>query len=144
MIDWSNPGDKITPHFSVGEATSLRNWNRLANEDDDGLTVDIRASLLDTCVIMEAIRAHLGSPILVHCMFRSEKYNTEQGIHPAKDVHSMGMACDFNCPGVSIQEVKDKLEPVLEKFNIRMEKGTTTWVHIDTRQPGPSGRYFTA
>jgi len=79
-------------------------------------------------------------------MFRSPQYNIEQKIllPTGMDVHAMNLACDFDAsPNLTIQQVKDILEPQLETLGIRMERGTTTWVHVDLRQPGPSGRYFT-
>lgn len=138
-IDWTNPKAKVSDHFTVNDCLILHNWNRLAKEDD-GADFNALSSL---CQVMEKVRVLLGCPINVHCMFRSQKYNQEQGIKPA-DVHSMNLACDFDCsPTLTIQQVKDILEPNLESLGIRMEKGTTSWVHIDTRAPGPSGRYFT-
>jgi hypothetical protein len=79
-------------------------------------------------------------------MFRSKAYNIEQSIllPTGADVHSMSVACDFDANDtMSIQDIKDKLEPMLEQLQIRMERGTTSWVHVDLRAPGPSGRYFT-
>lgn len=139
-MDWTNPQEKATEHFSVEDCLLLHTWNRLATEED-GVDFDKLTAL---CEKLEEVRTLLGCPMNVHCMFRSESYNQSQSISPAKDVHSMNLACDFDCSGnLTIQEVKDKLEPELEKLGIRMEKGTTTWVHIDLRAPGPSGRYFT-
>lgn len=139
-IDWTNPEDQVTAHFKVRDCITLHNWNRLATEAD-GVDFDAMVAL---CEKMEQVRDLLGCAIKVHCMFRSQDYNKEQGIKP-DDVHSKNIAADFDCsPALSIQEVKDKLEPELENLGIRMERGTTTWVHVDTRAPGPSGRYFTA
>jgi hypothetical protein len=143
-INWESPTCNITQHFLVGDAITLHSWDRLANEDD-GLTDDGKQKLVILCNKMEEIRTFLGCPINVHCMFRSQKYNQEVVKAIPNDVHAQFLAVDLDCsPHMTIQEVKDKMEPVLEKFNIRMEKGTTTWVHLDLRAPGPSGRYFTA
>jgi hypothetical protein len=79
-------------------------------------------------------------------MFRSPQYNIEQKIllPTGMDVHAMNLACDFDCNStMSIDDVKSKLEPLLAQLGIRMERGTTSWIHVDLRQPGPSGRYFT-
>ena len=141
-IDWTDPAAQVTDHFTVGDALTLHNWGRIATEEDGA---DF-AKLLALCQKMEEVRAALGCPINVHCMFRSKKYNLEQGIlkPTGDDVHARSEACDFDCNGhLTIQQVKDKLEPKLEELGIRMEKGTTSWVHIDLRLPGPSGRYFT-
>ena len=141
-IDWTDPTARVTDHFTVKDCLWLHSWNRLATEDD-GVDLD---KILATAQMMETIRAALGCPINVHCMFRSKAYNIEQQIllPTGADVHSMSIACDFDCNStMSIQEVKDKLESQLEDLGIRMERGTTTWVHCDSRAPGPSGRYFT-
>ncbi len=144
VIDWTSPKCNITEHFTVEDACMLHSYNRLANEMD-GLNDLMKNLLIALCQKMEQVRAILNCPIDVHCMYRSEAYNTAQGIKPAKDVHSMGLACDFDCgPHMTIEQVKAKMEPELAKLGMRMEKGTTTWVHLDLRAPGPSGRYFTA
>jgi hypothetical protein len=138
IIDWSDPECLITPNFKVKEALTLHRWNRLATKEDGFVEADI----IETCQMMEKIREYLGCSINVHCMFRSQKYNLEIGA-PKMDVHFLSMACDFDCnPIMTCDEVKEKLLPKLEEFNIRIEKGTTNWVHCDWRMPGPSGRYF--
>jgi hypothetical protein len=142
MIDWTNPTDQVTEHFTVNDALMLHEWNRLATEGD-GADFDKLTAL---CQMLERVRVILGCPILVHCMFRSTAYNLAQNILPPTglDVHAMNLACDFDCGSVlTIQEIKDTLEPLLDQLGIRMERGTTTWVHVDLHAVGPSGRYFT-
>jgi len=140
MIDWTDAQCMVSDYFKVGEALILHNWNRLATEDD-GVNFDQIEAL---CQKLDQVRELLGCPMNVHCMFRSQDYNTSQNINPAADVHSMSIACDFDCnPNMSIDDIKNALEPQLASLGIRMEKGTTTWVHVDLRAPGPSGRYFT-
>lgn len=142
MTDWSNPLDKVTPHFTVGDALMLHAWGRLAAPGPDGVDTTL---IQELCLKMEEIRTALGCPIFVHCMFRSVAYNQAQNIQPAADVHSMSLACDFDAGGIlSIDEIKAKLEPLLPQLGIRMERGTPTWVHIDLHSVGLSGRYFTA
>ena len=139
-IDWTDGSCLVTPHFTVSEALTLHNWNRLATRDDGFVPQD----MLETCQMMEKIRDFLGCPINVHCMFISPAYNLEINA-PKLDVHALSMACDFDAlPTLSCDDVKAKLQPQLESLNIRMEQGTTNWVHCDWRMPGPSGRYFVA
>src|SRR5579863_3125495 len=120
-IDWTDKSVNVTEHFTVGDCLMLHNWNRLATEDD-GADFDKLTAL---CQVMEQVRAALGNiPLNVHCMYRSTAYNLEQNILPptGKDVHSMSMACDFDAgSAMTIQQVKDTLEPLLESLNIRME-----------------------
>jgi uncharacterized protein YcbK (DUF882 family) len=147
-MDWTNASNQVTDHFTVGEMITLHAYNRLANESD-GLNESMQNQLISLCQILEQVRDLLAVPMNVHCGFRSQGYNQDQGIKPVADVHSGAgndscAAIDFDCnPHLTIQEVKDKLEPVLEQLNLRMEKGTSAWIHLDTRAPGPSGRYFT-
>jgi len=143
-IDWTDATHNITPHFTVGDAITLHSWNRLATEED-GLDDEAKVILITLCQKMEQVRTHLGCPIKVHCMFRSQEYNKEVVKAIPNDVHAQSLACDFDClPNLSFDEIKEKMEPVLEDFGIRMERGTTSWIHLDLRAPGPSGRYFTA
>lgn len=143
-IDWTNTDFAITEHFSVGEALTLHAWNRLANEND-GTTDTVKQNIYDLCTKLEAVRNILNSPILVHCIFRSVDYNKTILHSLPNDVHAMGMAIDFDCgQDLSIDQIKNILAPQLEQLELRMERDTTTWVHLDIHSPGASGRYFTA
>lgn len=138
-IDWTDPSCHVTSHFTVKDCLMLHSWNRLATEEDGA---DFE-KLIALCDKMEQVRNVLECEINVHCMFRSQAYNESQKIKPVGDVHSMSLACDFDSNGyLTIEQVKAKLLPVLSTYGIRMEKGTTTWVHIDLHGVGPSGRYF--
>jgi hypothetical protein len=138
-IDWTTGNSQVTEHFTVNDCLMLHSWNRLATEED-GADFD---KLLILCQKLEEVRDALGSPMNVHCIFRSQDYNKSQSIQPIADVHSMNLAADFDCNDtMSIQDIKDKLVPLLEQLGIRLEFGTTTWCHVDLREPGPSGRYF--
>ncbi len=142
-IDWSNPDYSITAHFSVKDALTLHAWNRLANESD-GLTDEVKANIVSVCNKMEEIRSVLGCAITVHCIYRSPDYNAQVVKAIPHDVHSMGMAVDFDCNGHhTIDEIHTILEPLLEKLGIRMEQKTPTWVHIDIHPVGHA-RYFLA
>lgn len=143
VIDWSNPKCPVTEHFTVADACMLHSWNRLANEAD-GFDNAAKEKIIAVCKKMEEIRAFLGCPITVHCMFRSQKYNQEIVKAIPNDVHAQSLACDFDCNGhLTIAEVHSKLESVLEKMGIRMERDTDTWVHVDLH-PVINARYFKA
>ena len=136
-MDWTNPKEHITPHFTVRDATFLHAFNRLATTADGMDT----AKLIVLCQKMEQIRALLGYPINVHCMYRSPEYNLKIGA-PAHDVHALSEACDFDCfPHLTIVQVQAILEPKLEELGIRMERNTKTWVHVDVH-PVIHQRYF--
>lgn len=144
ILDWTNPKCHVTEHFTVEDACMLHSWNRLATEKD-GFDDAMKAKLIVVCQKMEEVRAALGCPIKVHCMFRSQEYNRDVVKAKPDDVHAQGLAADFDCsPALTIDQIKEKMEPLLATMNIRMEFGTTTWIHLDLRAPGPSGRYFHA
>jgi hypothetical protein len=135
MIDWTDENCQVTSHFTVKDCIYLHQWNKLA---EDGYDPD---KLIRLCQMLETIRAILGCPMNIHSIYRSPEYNKLIGAIP-NDVHSMNLAADFDCnPHLTIQEVKDKLEPMLESLGIRMERGTTSWVHIDLH-PVIHQRYF--
>lgn len=143
-IDWTNGACKVSNHFTVAEAITLHSWNRLANESD-GLTDQVKAEIVKLCSIMDQIRDLIGCPMNVHCIFRSVQYNQEVLHSLPKDVHSMGMAIDWDANShYTIEQAKEKIRPVLEQFGLRLEGGTTTWIHNDTHALGPSGREFKA
>lgn len=140
MTDWTDPNEFVTPHFTVRDCLWLHAWERLASEKDGVFLHKIVA----LCQKLEQVRALLDCPLNVHSMFRSIAYNRNQNINPVNDVHSDSCAVDFDAsPTFTIEEVKDKLRPLLSKLNVRMERATPTWVHLDLRMPGPSGREFT-
>lgn len=143
MIDWTDPKCKITAHFTVHEAIYLPTWERMANESD-GLTEEIKNNLVNLFTIMEKIRDVLGCPINVHCTYRPGPYSVAVGgtIH---DVHTLGQAIDLDCnPNMTCDEAKQKLLPLLESMNLRMEdNGNAPWLHLDAH-PVIHSRFFKA
>lgn len=141
QVDWTNPNCPVTTHFTVKDACFLHNWNRLATIEEGMDTLKLET----LCKKLEEIRTLLNVPMNIHSMFRSEKYNQEQKIFmpTGRDVHALSCAADFDCaPHLTIEQVKEILIPKLEELGIRLEYGTTNWVHLDLRAPGPSSRYF--
>lgn len=140
-MDWTDPTAMVSQYFSVKEALWLHQWNRLATEAD-GLTEAVKQNLFNLCSKLDAIRDYLTYPINVNSMFRPLMYNKALGIAPTADVHSMGMACDFVCPGLTCEQIKQHLLPVLETYGIRMENNLGgNWVHVDIH-PVIHARYF--
>lgn len=141
MTDWSNPSSMVSRYFSVKEALWLPKWDRLANEAD-GLNEDLKLLLIKSFLIFDDVRELLGCPMNVHSGYRPGSYSVLVG-GSMNDVHSRGQAVDFDCaPEYSIEDARTILLPNLAKLGIRLERGTTTWLHADTRAPGPSGRFF--
>lgn len=143
MINWSDPDCNVTDHFTVGDCIWLPHWRRLANETD-GFDKSMESEILQTCEMAEEIRAIVNCPMRVTSMFRPKTYSPLVGGNE-HDVHTKGLAIDFTTvPTIAIDAAKSLLRPHLAALNIRMEKGTPTWIHIDRREVGPSGREFTA
>ena len=140
MADWSDPSNQVSTYFKVKEALFLPSWGRMA-QDSDGLNDDIRANLEALCAKLDVIRAFLACPISVTSMYRPGPYSVLVG-GSSTDVHTHGLAVDFHCDAdMTIEDIKNLLLPKLEEFGIRMEQGTTTWVHIDIA-PVKNARYF--
>jgi Peptidase M15 len=128
-MDWTDGNSSVSDHFSVSDCLTLHSWNRLATEED-GADFD---KLTTLCQVLEQVRAILGAPMSVHCMFRSADYNIQIGANPT-DPHNRSMACDFDCnPKLTCDEVKNILMPHLESLNMRMEDNGNgaSWVHLD-------------
>ncbi len=148
MIDWTNPVDKVSNHFSVKECLWLPQWGRMANESD-GLTDDVKTNLILLCDALDTVRDYFGVPMNVHCMFRPTLYNAL--VKGAKSsAHLIGSACDFDVSGKTCKEAQDKIlsNKKLEIWMMRMEdntKGGTvlpTWIHLDLRVPLPGHPRF--
>lgn len=143
-VDWDDPTSQVSKYFTVHDCLYLPTWKRMATEDD-GATQAVKDNLIQLCMKMDILRDLFGCAINVHCTYRPPEYSVAVG-GSEHDVHTVGEAMDFDCnPNMDIETIRDKIlnENKLEELNIRMEKGTTSWIHIDTRKPGPSGRHFT-
>lgn len=140
MISWQDPNSLVSPNFTVHQCLELPQWFRMANEKD-GLNDVIKQNLIKLCNKLEVIQAILGASLDVHSMYRPSSYSPLVG-GTSTDVHTRGMACDFHVEGMSMEAAAEKIKPLLEGLDMRMEQGTLTWVHLDIHPPGPSGRYF--
>lgn len=137
-----NLDEKVSQHFAWREALWLPSWNRAA-EEKDGLTQDVLNNLKKTFAWMDLVRNHFGKPVHVHCAYRPVDYNKAIGgaLHSQ---HTLGCAVDFDVTGMSCDDVHKEIidQGLLETWGLRMEKGTKGWIHLDSREPGPGGRYF--
>jgi Peptidase M15 len=141
MIKWTDPKCQVTDNFTVHDCLWLGQWGRLANEKD-GLSEEICEKLIIACENAEKIRSILSCKMLISSMYRPPQYSPLVG-GSSTDVHTQGIAFDF-VPNtiLSVEAAKELIRPNLDSLNLRMEKGTTTWIHIDSKAPGPSGREF--
>ena len=153
-----DPKAKISKYFTFKEALWLPSENRMASEAD-GVDEKILASLKKLFSKMDEVRELLGKPIMVHITFRTMAYHlgiyakknaerVSQGLPelkvPMGSAHLSGDACDFHAVGMTCDEVVAALKPELEQLEMRMENNGlgASWVHLDTRPVGVSGKRF--
>lgn len=137
IIDWKDPYCHVTPHFTVHDCLWLPSIATIA----DVPSPEILSNLVKICEAGERVRATIGQPMNVTSMYRPPLYSPRVG-GSEHDVHTRGLAMDFYCAKLPVHQLKSILEPELDALEIRMERGTLTWVHIDIAPVGPSGRYF--
>ena len=146
-IDWNDPASKISKHFTVKEALWLPSWQVLHKPSEDEKT-----NILKQAAKMDLIRDFLGAPIRIHCWIRPILNNSES-IHHGQDynalvkgaknsAHKIGLATDYDAEGLNCDDVRAKLVPKLDEWEIRMEKMPGgNWIHNDCA-PVISYRYF--
>ena len=141
-IDWTNPSVKVSSHFSVRECLWLPSWGRMANESD-GLNDEVKNNLIELCAKMDIVREFLGVSINIHVTYRPEAYNKQIG-GASHSKHFIGSAMDWDASGMNCDDVRARLEPMLEQLDMRMEKlPQSGWVHLDTGNvPSGGHRYF--
>ena len=146
-IDWTDETCSISKHFSVKEALWLPSWGvmHIPSEEE-------KANILEQAAKMDLIRDFLGVPVRIHCWIRpilnnpNSEYNGQDYnalVKGAKNSsHKIGKATDYDAEGLNCDDVRSKLEPMLEEWQIRMERMPGgNWVHNDCG-PVASNRYF--
>ena len=146
-IDWTDPSCMISKHFTVKEVLWLPTWQvmHIPSESE-------KANILKHAAKMDLIRDFLGVPLHVHCWIRPI-LNNPQSLYHGQDYnalvkgaknssHKVGLATDYDAAGLNCDDVRAKLEPKLEEWDLRMEKMPGgNWVHNDSA-PVISTRYF--
>lgn len=146
-------------YFTWREALWLPEEKRAVSDEE--LTPEIKANLIRTFQWMDKIRAWIGRPITVTIALRTMKYHLElydrinkkrkeqglpESVIPMGSFHLKGRAVDFVVVGMSCDEFKGKVrqEKKLDEWKLRMERNGdgTSWIHLDDKEPGPSGREF--
>lgn len=149
-IDWTNPTDKISNHFTVKEACWLPSWSVMHSPSEAE-----KANILSIARIMDTVRELVGKPISVHCWIRpvsvncpgsqhhGGNYNAAIGSVAMHSAHIIGKAVDWDC-GENCDTTRAMLEPKLQLLGLRMEKMPGgPWVHLDCQPVALNGtRYF--
>ena len=146
-IDWTNGSYAISKHFTVKEACWLPSWSvmHIPSEEE-------KQNILKQAAKMDLIRDFLNVPLRIHCWIRPVLNNPESEfngkdynalVKGAKNsAHKIGLATDYDAEGLNCDVVREKLEPKLEEWQIRMEKMPGgNWVHNDCA-PVITYRYF--
>lgn len=134
---------KISKFFSYKEALYLPQWNRCATKKD-GLTNEHLVNLKQLFNKMDAVREYVAAPIIVHVAFRPKDYNALVG-GAKQSSHMQGMAIDFHVENIPCDDIRYlfQVDNKLEEWGMRCEDAPgTNWIHLDIREPGPSGRWF--
>lgn len=139
-----DPQALISEHFTFHEALHLPRWGRLAAERD-GLTTQVLSNLQDIFKRMDQVREFLETPIFVHVAYRPAEYNREVGGSPDSAHLCLGTyaAVDWSC-ALDLKDVKRRLAMKLEDWDLCMENNgpKATWIHLDTKPPRRTGRFF--
>jgi len=142
-VDWDDKNANISPHFRVHESLWLPSWRtyHLPSEEE-------KQEIVKTAEAMERIRGLFEAPVFVHCWIRplsvnapesarhGGNYNRAIGSRSRKSAHIFGRAVDFHLGGrqgpEECADVRQRILPHLEEWNLRMEDKKGGWVHIDT------------
>lgn len=136
--------DQISEYFTWLDALWLPTWKRMAIVND-GLTDQVKENMKLLFKKMDIVRDFVMRPIIVHCAYRPKIYNelVKGAAHSAHLAEGVGVAAvDFHVEDISCHEVQERLLPMLETWNMRMEDNgiDANWIHLDIGKPG--SRYF--
>ena len=140
---------QLTQHFSLEEFTASETATR--KRIDNSLPSALRATAVQTCEMMERVRAELARvagrpvPIIVTSGYRSPALNAEIGSGAGSD-HPKAMAVDFKAPAFGTPyEVARALAPLVSHLGIgQLIHEFGSWVHVSIRpQANPVNRIIT-
>lgn len=133
-----NLDDHISPHFTFGELTRTDARHLLDRNRDVPEDLLLRAKAL--CLnLLEPLREHFGSPVVIHSGYRCEALNTMIG-GTIQSQHLHFEAADFHVVGVTLQTVFDWVwrESGLPFGQVILEgatRGVPTWLHLSLGEP---------
>lgn len=128
---------KISKHFALSEMTVSDTAARRGLKNIPfGKQLE---NLRETAEKMDAIREHLGRPIIVTSGYRSPEVNAAVG-GSKTSAHCHGLAVDFTCPGFgtplevarAISKMGIEFDQLIHEFG--------SWVHIGFAEPGKPSR----
>ncbi len=122
--------DDLIPYsqnFRWREVLLLHSWNIYAYP-----TAEVYQNIIRRTQTLEIVKNRFGGkPIVIHDFWRPELYNKVIG-GAADSRHIIGDAVDFSIMTIDCDQVRNDLEPELERLGLRMEQRPgSNWVHID-------------
>ncbi len=132
-------GNRLSPHFTLQEMTKSQTAIRLGidNTPSEGH----REALEGLCVnVLEPLRGHFKSPVIVSSGYRSPMLCEEIGSKPTSQ-HAMGEAADFEIIGVSNYEVACWIRDNIEFDQLILEfyepgQPNSGWIHVSYKSDG--------
>lgn len=121
---------KLSPHFELGEFLA---------KGDTPPPESVVATLTALCQhLLEPLRVHLGTPVVVVSGYRSAAWNQRVGGAPNSQ-HLRGEAADLHCPGQDLVEVWKWIAASSLPFGqVILEgrsSGNPTWIHLSLGAP---------
>jgi hypothetical protein len=145
-IDWADPLARVSKYFNVRECLWLPRWQRLASGAEVSPT--LLGNVAGWAARMDQVRDWFAAPLNIHVWLRPPAYNELIG-GAAHSAHLEGIATDFDVTGLACPFAVDRIlqAGMLDKWGMRLEDNAVngnpvTWLHLDGRAPGESGRYF--
>ena len=120
--------NKISEHFTVFEIANSITALRLNIDNRPTAQVITNATLLIKN-ILEPIRNHFNSPLIVNCMYRCPTLNHSIG-GVATSQHLTGQAADITVQNHSVQEIFEYIKHNLIYDQVIQEG---TWIHVSFR-----------
>ena len=106
-------------------------WNEVFENEQatDGFPIlEVFENAYKIAQMIQLLRDELEVPILVHCWVRQIPHNKR--VKGAKlSAHINGLAIDFHAVGLTCEQVRKYIKAM--RLPVRVEAGTSTWVHID-------------
>lgn len=120
-------------HFTSDEFTSYFHTTRRGVTNSEPPR-EMWGNIVKTLRIVDALRQHWGSPIVINSSYRSLAYNAACPGAASGSFHQQFRALDISVSGKSPQQVFDQLDKWRDEGRFQGGLGLyNTFVHIDTR-----------
>lgn len=132
---------KLSENFTLNEFLKSETAERLEIDNRPSVKVIDNLKWL-TLAIMQPVRTHFGSIVIITSGFRCAMLNKAVGGQPSSQ-HLMGQACDFIMPNVNPKIVFDYIKNNLDFDQLLFEydKKGNRWIHVSHRHDGKNRRH---